>query len=199
MSLFTTQRPNMQSFQDDKESRRKQRLEEIRQYHAQLIRDLDIPSIDLNMKMAFYDKQGRKVVGIFPSEFKKEKGVFIEFVTKDYDIADPERKVYRVAPNPHFEQEYELSSSGSFLVPIEELRLVNPTSVAISKASAVISNDKLLKEQSQANPQSKAPVSQRYEDAPYTEMTIRDYITIHTGVAVSNKQWLNDLVTNKIK
>ena len=32
------------------------------------------------------------------------------------------------------------------------------------------------------------------EDAPYTEMTIRDYYAIQTGKPVSSKTWLNDLI-----
>jgi hypothetical protein len=32
------------------------------------------------------------------------------------------------------------------------------------------------------------------EDAPYSEMTIRDYIAIHTGKPVSSKGWLNELI-----
>ena len=31
-------------------------------------------------------------------------------------------------------------------------------------------------------------------DAPYSEMTIRDYYAIHTGKPVSSKTWLNDLI-----
>jgi len=32
------------------------------------------------------------------------------------------------------------------------------------------------------------------DDAPYSDMTIRDYIAIHTGKPVSNKGWLNELI-----
>jgi hypothetical protein len=34
------------------------------------------------------------------------------------------------------------------------------------------------------------------EDAPYSEMTIRDYFAIQTGKPVSAKGWLNDLIKN---
>jgi hypothetical protein len=37
----------------------------------------------------------------------------------------------------------------------------------------------------------------KVDDAPYSEMTIRDYLAIHTGKPVSTKSWLNELV--KIK
>jgi hypothetical protein len=34
-------------------------------------------------------------------------------------------------------------------------------------------------------------------DAPYSEMTIRDYYAIHTGKPVSAKTWLNELIKSK--
>jgi hypothetical protein len=38
----------------------------------------------------------------------------------------------------------------------------------------------------------KAPATM--EDAPYSEMTIRDYYAIQTGKPVSSKTWLNELI-----
>jgi hypothetical protein len=35
------------------------------------------------------------------------------------------------------------------------------------------------------------------EDAPYSEMTLRDYYAIHTGKPVSAKTWLNELIKQK--
>ena len=55
---------------------KKQKLESIRDFHQDLIDDLGIARTDFNMKMPFYDKHGRLVVGIFSSEFRKEKGFF---------------------------------------------------------------------------------------------------------------------------
>ena len=42
-------------------------------------------------------------------------------------------------------------------------------------------------------PKAPAPM----EDAPYSDMTIRDYYAIHTGRPVSVKPWLNELIKNK--
>jgi hypothetical protein len=171
---------------------KKTKLESIRDYHQELINDLGIARVDFNMKMPFYDQQGRMVVGIFASEFKKEKGFFFELINRSLDPTDPERKVYRVAPSNSFNEEYELNEKGSYLVPIEELRVVNPNSVAISKASAVTSSDKVLRPIQEMAYKAPAPM----EDAPYSEMTIRDYYAIHTGKPVSAKYWLNELIKN---
>lgn len=182
---------------------KKMKLDQVRAYHAQLIKDLGISPLDFNMKMAFYDRHGRLVVGLFASEFKKEKGFFFEMVTRDLDPVDAERKVYRIAYNDNFEEEYEMNEKGtSYLVPVEELRLVNPQSVAISKDSAVLSNDKFYtKNPVTPEPKPAAPVftskpqTAAEPDAPYSEMTIRDYMAIHTGKPVSLKDWVNKLVT----
>lgn len=182
------------SDQVSQEAWKKSKLDAIRNYHQNLINDLGISKIDFNMKMPFYDQQGRMVVGIFASEFKKEKGFFFELITRSLDPADPERKVYRVAPSNSFDEEYELNEKGSYLVPLDELRIVNQQSVAISKSSAVTSSDKVLTKPFTPEAIYKAPAPM--EDAPYSEMTIRDYYAIHTGKPVSAKAWLNELIKN---
>jgi hypothetical protein len=174
--------------QEEIKELKKLKLENIRDYHQKLIDNLEIPRSDFNMKMAFYDKQGRNVVGIFASEFKKEKGFYFELITRDLEPLDAERTVYKIPSNSSFEEEFELNEKGSYLVPLEELRIVNTTSVAISGASAI--SDK---------PSFKPPIAAykapgAMEDAPYTEMTIRDYYAIQTGKPVSSKTWLNDLI-----
>lgn len=169
---------------------KKQKLESIRDFHQDLIDDLGIARTDFNMKMPFYDKHGRLVVGIFSSEFRKDKGFFFELITRDLAPADAERKVYKVAFSSSFEEEYELNEKGSYLVPLEELRVVNPTSVAIKKtANFGGDNEEVVKPFMQAY---KAPATM--EDAPYSEMTIRDYYAIHSGKPVSAKTWLNELI-----
>lgn len=185
---------------EEKKSYKATKLHAIRQYHSELINDLGISIVDFNMKMAFYNQRGEMVVGIFESEFKKEKGFFFELITRDLEPADENRTVYRIAPTKSFYEEYELNEKGSYLVPLEELRVVNPQSVAITKSAAVTSSDAfaLASKQSQQVYQQpavtayKAPAAM--EDAPASEMTIRDYYAIHSNKAVSAKGWLNDLI-----
>lgn len=179
---------------------KREKLDAIRDYHKDLIKDLGIHFMDFNMKMPFYDSNRRYVVGIFASEFKKEKGFFFELITRGLDPLDKDRKVYRVPPSSCFDEEYEVNSNGSYLVPLEELRIVNPQSVAISKSSAVTSSDNVFSNKTKqvsepaATPARKETVSASLEDAPYAEMTIRDYLAIQTGKPVSAKNWLNKLI-----
>jgi hypothetical protein len=190
----------LHTMSDDKRAKYKaQKLKEIRDYNSELMVDLGITAFDFNMKTQFYDEQARLVVGIFPSEFKKTKGFFFELIDSDLNPADPDRKVYRVPFNSAFEEEYELNSKGSYLVPIDELKVVHRSSVAISKMSAFTGTDSTFKPTQKAQEAAanipKAPGLM--EDAPYSDMTIRDYYAIHTNKPVSAKGWLNELIKNK--
>lgn len=169
---------------------KKAKLDAIRAHHKDLINDLGISPLDFNMKKSFYNSNGVEVVGIFGSEFRKEKGFFFELISSDLDPIDPERKVYRVPPNTCYEEEYELNQKNSHNVPLEELRVVNPYSAAISKGSSILSDVK--KEDSKIVRIDKNLVT--LDDVPYSQMTIRDYMAIHTGKPVSLKGWLNDLI-----
>jgi hypothetical protein len=184
---------------EEKVKYKAQKLKEIRDYNSELIVDLGITAFDFNMKTQFYDEQARLVVGIFPSEFKKTKGFFFELIDSDLNPVDPERKVYRVPFNSAFEEEYELNSKGSYLVPIDELKVVHRSSVAISKMSAFTGTDSTFKPTQKAQEAAasipKAPGLM--EDAPYSDMTIRDYFAIQFLKPVSAKGWLNELIKNK--
>ena len=185
---------------DDRAKYKALKTKEIRDYNVDLISDLGISYYDFNMKTQFYDEQARLVVGIFPSEFKKTKGFFFELIDSDLIPVDPERKVYRVPFNSAVEEEYELNAKGSYLVPIEELKVVHRSSIAISKMSAFTGTDDSVfkvtqKAQESAGSIPKAPALM--EDAPYSDMTIRDYYAVHTNRPVSAKGWLNDLIKNK--
>lgn len=185
---------------DERAKYKAMKLKDIRDFNSDIISDLAISPFDFNMKTQFYDEQARLVVGIFPSEFKKTKGFFFELIDSDLNPADPERKVYRIPFNGAFEEEYELNAKGSYLVPLEELKVVHRSSVAISKMSAFTGTDDSVfkvtqKAQEAAAHIPKAPALM--EDAPYSDMTIRDYYAIHTNRPVSAKGWLNDLIKNK--
>lgn len=191
----------LHTMSDDERAKYKAiKLKEIRDFNSDIIADLAISPFDFNMKTQFYDEQARLVVGIFPSEFKKTKGFFFELIDSDLNPADPERKVYRVPFNSAFEEEYELNAKGSYLVPVEELKVVHRSSVAISKMSAFTGTDDSVfkvtqKAQEAVSNIPKAPALM--EDAPYSDMTIRDYYAIYTNRPVSAKTWLNDLIKNK--
>jgi hypothetical protein len=205
-----------------KEDKRAVAVEQYRNYHQDLINDLGISRSDFNIKRAFYDRQGRLVVGIFESEFIRENGYYIELTKgSNHEPLNKERTVYRIPHNPHYDQEYELGERSSYLVPVEELRPVNKRSVAISGSSAVINtpgsasapSTRILAGSTEVTQLSGTPATPRFfstgdmgintqttsemEDAPYSAMTIRDYYAMMSGKPVSNKAWLNQLIKSK--
>jgi hypothetical protein len=205
---------------------RNKKQAEARIHHRDLIEDLGIPFDDFTVKSEFTDPNGRTVVGIYPSEFKKQKGIFFELIKRGSEIFPDERTVYRVPASKYYEEEYQMNPNGSYYVPLDDLRIVNPYSAALTKADSidnvedvyaenkkeksdkklvfcskeVVDEDKKVMEVEKENfiipppPPVSVPI---IDDAPYSEMTIRDYYAIHTNKPVSNKQWLNDLINNK--
>jgi hypothetical protein len=97
--------------------------------------------------------------------------------------------VYRIARNDNHEEEYEMNEKGSFLVPVDELRVINPSSSPVEKKPEPVRPAPVF------NSKPVAPVE---TDLPYSEMTIRDYMAIHTGKPVSLKPWLNDLLNHTL-
>ncbi len=68
-------------------------------------------------------------VSFFPSELQKEKNIYTEFVSIEYDTEDPKRTLYLIKHNPHWKEEYELITSNSgferHIIPVSELKVVN--------------------------------------------------------------------------
>lgn len=86
-----------------------------------------------------------------------------------------------------------MNEKGSFLVPVEELRWVG--SMSIDPAPPPVEK----KPEPQPAPVFSSKPQQPVEpDLPYSEMTIRDYMAIHTGKPVSLKPWLNELLHSKL-
>lgn len=171
-------------------------LLEARKYHKNLINDLKISENDFTIKTKFRH-QGVVVIPVMGYEFLKPKGLYFEVVKNDYSgFADENRTVYRLPnsekeeaiPDPIYEDRY--------LVPLEVLRVVDPHSVAISKDAAVMSGDSILKKIKDESTSSTVKIfsTKVTDDAPYSDMTIRDYVAIHKCIPVSGKDWLNELI-----
>tara|TARA_Y100000385_G_C13062914_1_gene625289 strand:+ start:824 stop:1402 length:579 start_codon:yes stop_codon:yes gene_type:complete len=68
-------------------------------------------------------------ISFFPSELEKEENIYTEFVSISYDSEDPKRTLYLLKHNPHWREEFELSTSSSgfqrHLVPVSELKVIN--------------------------------------------------------------------------
>ena len=68
-------------------------------------------------------------VSFFPSELQKNRDIYTEFVSIEYDSEDPKRTLYLLEHNPTWDQEYEIVTSSSgferHIVPVSELKVIN--------------------------------------------------------------------------
>lgn len=159
--------------EEDKARYKAQKLANIREYHSDLINDLGIDEKDFNMKSKFKDQHSVDVVGIFPSEFKKKIGFFFELIDSDLNPTDPNRTVYRLAPNEAFADEFEANPKGYYSVPLDELRIVNKNSVAITGAAAVTASDNVFKVTAKAQ-ETAVPVERMVDDNQQSQNLIED-------------------------
>lgn len=189
-----------QMTEEEKKKYRQKKLKEILEYNEDLINDLGISKSDFNMKKAF-TRNGEAVVGMYESEFKKPNGYYFELIDSNLEPDDENRTVYRLSPTESYDSEYDLDEYGKYIVPLDELRIVNRQSATISKKSASTSSDRVLNKDAtmtaSLSPFFGKSSNLNLEDAPFSEMTIRDYLAIKTGKPVSKKSWLNELI--KIK
>ena len=73
--------------------RKEAKLNAIRQYHADLIRDLGIDPKNFQMKYPYEYGKENCYVQLYDSEFKKENGFYFELINGGLDPIDPKRKV----------------------------------------------------------------------------------------------------------
>lgn len=201
---------------------RSKQLEESRNYFGDLIKELDISPKEFEIKTIFRNSNYVDCVGVYATEFNYPNGLFFEIINNEtYEPLD-KRVVYRLAVKKYkdcYQEEFEVSTKGSYLVPLEEARVINLDSYNISKENAFASYEDILPQNvtaqttyrndySKAQEVSHAPIignkynnktdetkkTSSVEDAPMTEMTIRDYAAIKLKKPISNKKWLNDII-----
>ncbi len=182
---------------EEKDQLRPIRVNESRQYHKDLIERLGINQSDFNIKAPWTNKSGKEFVLLFESEFLRDKGFYFELIDSNLNFYQS-RQVYKVSTNTSFKDEFETWGNDpdklKYLVPIEEIRPVDVQSVVISKASAVLSSEEILNQNKQKTFSSFSNNAVPLQDAPYSEMTLKDHFAITHKQPVSDKKWLNDLI-----
>lgn len=68
-------------------------------------------------------------ITFFPSELEKEKDIYTEFVSIEYESEDPKRTLYLMSHNHKWKKDYELITSSSgfkrHMVPVSSLKVIN--------------------------------------------------------------------------
>lgn len=158
------------------------KVQELRKYHQATLDAYGRPDADFLPKMAYIPKGKEELcIGFFPSEMQKGVDFFTEFVDKNLQPEDPERKLYLWKYNQFWESEYEQINNGTYtwsMVPVSELYMIN------------------LKDISSTNELNLKPATSVFDtyDVPVSEMTIRDLAAILLKKPCSNKPFLNKII-----
>lgn len=132
--MITTKTYEVKTFKMTPEER-KQKVADLKKQHDDYFNSNELGDVAYIPKMA-YRPPGKDELHIsfFPSELERNKDIYTEFVSIDYDTEDPKRTLYLHKYNPHWKEEYELVESNSgfqrHLVPVSELKIVSD---AVSK------------------------------------------------------------------
>jgi hypothetical protein len=118
-------------------------------------------------------------VVIFPSEFKKEKDIYVEKTSRDYVSEDPLRALYKLKFKPDYDGLYRATAFGTdckYHVPFSEFERI------------IVEEPKVIIDFGLNDPDN---------DAPISELMIRDIAAILWKKPVSQKKWLNTLISNQ--
>ncbi len=152
---------------------KKEKIEALKQKHLPVFKKLGINNPIFLPKTVFGTP---KVFYLFPSELRHERDIYTEKVDKEYNSEDPDRVLYRWKYQADYKTRYpqkEFRNSSDFMsvIPVSELEIIQ-----------------LNEEAEEFN------IPDPDEDAPFSELTIRDLTAILTGKPVSHKEWLNKII-----
>jgi len=182
----------------EKPEEKKERMKLLRKLHEPTFEKLGIPEALFIPKLA-YKPAGKNelFIAFFASEVAKGQDIYTEFADAEYEPQDPERRLYKWRYNPNYKEEYEvLHGKGivRYLIPTAELILVKanpPEALVEENATGQLqlfneSENKVVSEQ------------EIKSDLLLKEATVRDLAAILWKQPVSNKQWINDMITKAL-
>jgi len=186
--------------------------EEFFPFWKDLFESLKLPSIEFKTKLCYgskefeLDKDGDKppAIRFFKSELNSNKDIYIELCNWDHNFFDPmHRRLYKLKNNPEWEMDpdrYKKSdnmSHPSWAIRIDELELINETSVTKSKAEIIKKEAKISEKKSPELEEEYSDLFEDLEDDHFSKMTIRDFYCIVQNKPYSGKKWLNKLISKK--
>ena len=109
---------------------RKAKVQELRKEHEDYFQTVGNINALYIPKMAYRPSGKDELhVSFFPSELQKNRDIYTEFVSIEYDSEDPKRTLYLLEHNPTWDQEYEIVTSSSgferHIVPVSNLKVIN--------------------------------------------------------------------------
>ncbi len=160
------------------------KVKELRKFHQSTLDAIGASSAEFIPKMAYVPKGMHEMhIGFFPSELTRGVDIFTEFVNKDLQPEDKSRQLYMWKHNPYWENEYPQVNNGSYtwcMVPVSELYKIDLSVSDFKDTPKAKLSDFEIAE---------------LNDAPISELSIRDLAAILLKKPISNKQFLNDIIS----
>lgn len=158
---------------------------ELRKQFQETFDALGISDAYFRPKIASHFKafdSSRASIKLWPSEMegmvKQESDMYTMLVDWDWTPFQGEANLYKIARNPYYKQEVYFDGT-SYYIPIEELIVVPKPKPLVSQAAIQSLTSNLDK-----------------DDCNLNALTGRDLASILLRTPQSNKQWLNELITN---
>ena len=158
-------------------------------------------------RLAYHHKDAL-VIGFYLKEIYGGKDIYVEFCDRNYIPEDSARTLWKWKYNANYAKDYELSaphpSTGDrrYLIPVADLVNVNELHKTIPVVKPVV---KPVVEEVKVEikeDESKLTLdldSGAGTDIPYSAMSLRDYAAIQWKRPVSQKKWLNELITKQFQ
>lgn len=182
-------------------SGRRNQVAELKKKHEALFKLEGIEDAKFIPKMAYIPTGGtERIIAFFPSEIQGGVDIYTEFVSKSNVPEDPERRLWKWPFNPEFETEYEKSephpATGHvrYLIPVDELINMSGEEIKPKKKAKPKKEDPKQVQMTFIDPVADAD---GLTDAPINQMTIKDKAAIEWKLPVSDKPWLNELITKQ--
>ena len=122
---------------------RKTKVLELRKEHESYFQTIGNTNALYIPKMAYRPSGKDELhVSFFPSELQKNKNIYTEFVSIEYDSEDSKRTLYLLEHNPTWDQEYEIVTSSSgferHIVPVSNLKVINDVTDRINTLTSKV-------------------------------------------------------------
>lgn len=187
-------------------------LTALRQRNESNFKKLGLMNPVFTIKFAYIPKHREDmVVSMFPSEMEANDDIYIELTDGNNYPIHENAVLYKLRKNPFYNQgEYEIippdptrkKNSETYLIPVSELEIVegrpgfNELQLEVIK-KPVLKTSEILNTANFNTNNSFSNVEET--DEHYSNMTIRDITALLLKVPVSNKKWLNDLISKHSK
>lgn len=184
---------------EEKKAIRNAKKQESIKFNEDIIKDLGITKNEFNVKTT-YTHNGEKVFLVFGWEFEKKNGYYFELIDENYNFTST-RDIYTIPYTEDYDEKYEVynDKSDAYAVPVKSVKKITRASIAISKVKALGTKIKESVDfdfDNIANDTSNSKGGVDLVDCSFKDMTIRDLIAILHKAPISNKNWLNAIISN---